>query len=118
LRRVITETIWAFRDKDGGTFKPDAKIESWQVSLIKSSIEVFEHQFSAELKKMVIYAVPRRGIFDTERLVASAEGHLPQSIRDDLSSFVIRSSGPPVDALHSGCFRQPVFTRCGLPGAR
>ena len=102
LRRVITETIWAFRDKDGGTFKPDAKIESWQVSLIKSSIEVFEHQF----------------IFDTERLVASAEGHLPQSIRDDLSSFVIRSSGPPVDALHSGCFRQPVFTRCGLPGAR
>ena len=59
-------------------------IEPWRLNRIKAQIEIFEHQFSAELKKTAIYAVPKRGIFDTEELVDAAEKHLPEAIHSIL----------------------------------
>lgn len=90
LRGTITSFISRFREKETGKFlpKPDA-LESWELANIKSLVEIFEHQFSAEVKKTATYVVPRRGIFDTERLVDNADEHLPDNVRANLPRFVL-----------------------------
>lgn len=81
LLAQIENTIPNFRDQDGKYDTDNARrLEDWQLSELRSLIEMFEHQFSAELKKTAAYAVPRRGIFDTEKLVDHAERHFSQAV--------------------------------------
>lgn len=114
LQESITVAINSFRDAETGRFKPEAQpLEGWRQREIKTAIEVFEHLFSAELKKLSVYAVPRRGIFDTERLVDTAEEHLPESIRVSLPRFVIaefREAGR--------CFAFGLFSASGFHALR
>lgn len=106
----IEVAVRSFRDADTGRFKADAQpLENWRQSEIKTAIEVFEHQFSAELKKQSVYAVPRRGIFDTEKLVDTAEEHLPESIRSSLPKFVVAEFREAGRCLAFGLFSAAGF---------
>jgi hypothetical protein len=108
--RLINAATSEFRDKETGGWKSEVPVlAAWQMSSLKSAIEVLEHQFSAELKKMAIYAVPRRGIFDTEKLVASAEGHIPESVRADLPPFVVSEFRAAGRCLAFGLFSASGF---------
>jgi hypothetical protein len=63
--------------------------EAWRWYAIRSGIDVFEHQFGAELKRMATYGVPDRGIFKTEALVDSADRHIHDSVRSAVPQFAI-----------------------------
>lgn len=87
----ITNSMSHFRDEATRSIAADRPpLETWRLSMMKSGIDVFEHQFSAELKRMAIYLVPRRGIFDTERLVANAELHIADSAREEIGEFATK----------------------------
>lgn len=64
-------------------------IERWELRRLKEKIEIFEHQFSAELKKTATYAVPERGIFNTEQLVDRADVHTHDSVRSLVPEFAL-----------------------------
>lgn len=68
---------------------PAPPIERWKLRALKKKVEIFEHQFSAELKKTAVYAVPERGIFNTEGLAENAEHHIHESIRKEVSKFAL-----------------------------
>jgi HEPN domain-containing protein len=87
----IASGISHFRDEQTrGVTAERPPLPNWRMGTLRSGIDVFEHQFSAELKRMAIYLVPRRGIFDTERLVANADLHIPESVRGILGEFAIK----------------------------
>ena len=70
-----------------GDSPPPADPEPWHWYSIANGVEVFEHQFSAELKKTAAYAVPERGIFKTEGLVDTADNHIHETVRDMMPRF-------------------------------
>lgn len=115
LKKLLDEASREFRSKEegGSPFNAEKNLPPWTASQIKSAIEVFEHQFSAEVKKTAVYAVPRRGIFDTERLVETAEGHLPDSIRDAIPAFAVS------EFRHAGrCLAFGLFSASGFHALR
>lgn len=111
IRGHLRELIDQFRDKESGALNPanSARLEGWEFSRIMPVVEMFEHQFSAELKKMAVYAVPRRGIFDTERLVSGAEAHLPESVRQSVPEFVLNEFRHAGRCLAFGLFSASAF---------
>ncbi len=68
---------------------PAGPIDGYRMRLIIEKIDIFEHQFSAELKKIAVYAVPERGIFNTEGLAEKADNHIHASIRDAIPEFAL-----------------------------
>lgn len=87
----ISSGIAHFRDEQTkGVTAERPPLPYWRMNAVRSGIDIFEHQFSAELKRMAIYLVPRRGIFDTERLVANAELHIPDSAREEIGDFATK----------------------------
>lgn len=67
---------------------PPPPIE-WRWHSLRSGIDIFEHQFSAELQKTATYAVPERGIFNIEGLVDKAYLHIHGSVRGKVNSFAL-----------------------------
>lgn len=65
------------------------EIPRWEISEVRTRIEIFEHQFSAELQKLAVYAVPKRGIFDLEGLVDSADLHIHEAVRTHVPEFAL-----------------------------
>ena len=55
----------------------DEKILSWEVHSITTALTEFETVFREEMREMAAYRVPQRGIFDTARLVDSADQSFP-----------------------------------------
>lgn len=68
---------------------PAPPVPEWRWFAIKNGIDVFEHQFSAELQKIATYAVPDRGIFKTDGLVDAADGHIHETVREHVDEFAI-----------------------------
>lgn len=71
-------------------------LEDWQIYQVAKQIDIFEHQLNAEMKRIAAYAVPKRGIFDTERLVSAAEASIPEQLRQvmpEMASTEFRASG-------------------------
>ncbi|MEP7245559.1 MAG: hypothetical protein ABI885_18060 [Gammaproteobacteria bacterium] len=66
---------------------PGPAPEPWQWFQVRSNIDVFEHQFSAELKKMAAYAVPERGIYKIDGLVDNADKHIHHTVIDIVDDF-------------------------------
>lgn len=62
-------------------------VPTYELMHVRSQIDIFEHQFSAELAKLAVYAVPAQGIFSTERLVDNADLHIHESVRERVPSF-------------------------------
>lgn len=75
------------QDDEGRLRLPEKPLSSWQLQTLIKSIETFEHQLSAELKKVSTYLVPERGIFNTERLVDDADKHIHESVRSAVPEF-------------------------------
>lgn len=112
LKVLLDDASKEFRSKEEGgatPFKAEKTLPPWTASQIKSAVEVFEHQFSAEVKKTAVYAVPRRGIFDTERLVEGADGHLPESIRNTIPKFTVSEFRQAGRCLAFGLFSASGF---------
>lgn len=68
----------------------------WKWYSVRTGIDIFEHQFSAELKKTATYAVPQKGIFSTEGLVDMADNHIHETVRASVPEFALeefRASG-------------------------
>ena len=68
---------------------PPPVVETWRWYSIRNEIDVFEHQFSAELKKMAVYQVPARGIYNIELLVDQAHLHIHDTVRHEPTDFAI-----------------------------
>lgn len=81
----------------------------WRWNALLSDINVFEHQFSAELKQMSVYAVPRRGIYDTALLIDSADGHLPDPALERSPEFVRSEFKAAGRCLAFGLFSASAF---------
>ena len=88
-------------------------VETWRWYSIRTGLDKFEHQFSAELKKLSAYAVPDRGIFKTEGLVDAADNHIHESIRGWVPEFAraeFRAAGK--------CFAFGLYSASGFHSAR
>ncbi len=109
LKALLDTASEEFRNKEEGAYRAEKALHTWTASQIKSAIEVFEHQFSAEVKKTPVYAVPRRGIFDTERLVETADSHLPDSIRRTIPKFAVSEFRQAGRCLAFGLFSASGF---------
>lgn len=84
LLREIEEKLKYFESEtDVPDFNKEA-LPPWFIGRVRERIDVFEHQFSAEIKKISTYAVPDRGLFSTEKLVDNADLHLPLDVRTSL----------------------------------
>lgn len=109
LQRLAEE----FRGSDGNMNVPDEPLPQWNLTILTSSIETFEHQLSAELKNLGTYIVPERGIFDTQRLVDRADNHIHQDVRQFVSKFAraeFRKAGR--------CLAFGLFSASGFHSAR
>ena len=62
-------------------------LKRFQLYGLRSDIEKFEHQFSAELKRQAAYTVPRQDIFQTDLLVDNAQNRIHESVRDAVPEF-------------------------------
>lgn len=75
---------------------PDDMIDSHEMTLLGSLVEKFETSLAAEFSRKAIYAVPKRGLFDSYALAEHADkqfgedvlNRMPPAMRDD-----IRESG-------------------------
>ena len=85
IAQALEATVSA--SSSGSPPEGPAVIPPYQMHRLKGKIEIFEHQFSAELKKTAAYVVPERGIFKTEGLVEEAEKHIHESVRDAVPEF-------------------------------
>lgn len=67
-------------------------IDAHELTLLTSLVEKFETSFAAELSRRAIYAVPKRGLFDSYDLAENADtqfsedilGRMPESMREDI----------------------------------
>lgn len=70
----------------------DEVIDAHELTLLSSLVEKFETAFAAELSRRAIYAVPKRGLFDSYDLAENADNQfsaemierMPASMRDDI----------------------------------
>ena len=76
-----------FEDDKEQLTVPDDALPTWHFNMLHQSIETFEHQFSAELKKIGTYLVPERGIFNTAGLMDGADNHIHESVREAVPEF-------------------------------
>ncbi|HEV2163084.1 MAG TPA: hypothetical protein VGR52_12745 [Stellaceae bacterium] len=140
LSDAITDVIRAtfFRKGDDGKMQfhlpadnADA-IDEWKWNSIKSAITTFETVFSAEMREVATYFVPRREIYSTPALVDSADesfpasllGFLPQKTRDDwkaagrcLAFNLLSASGFHVARVVEGTVELYYQLFSGKPGA-
>jgi hypothetical protein len=99
--------------KDGAFNVPEEPVPSSKLSMLITDIERFEHQLSAELKKIGTYYVPERGIYNTERLVDSADKHIHKSVRDGVPHFSLQ------EIRRSGrCLAFGLYSASGFHAAR
>jgi hypothetical protein len=84
-----------FIDPSTRQFRFPAKedmIESHELTLLTSLVEKFETALAAELSRKAIYAVPKRGLFDSYDLAENADiqfsdeisARMPAGVRDDI----------------------------------
>lgn len=64
---------WAF-PQDGEIVK------DWEWSWLRSAIENFEMVFSDEMREAATYRVPRKGIYDTPKLIDAADETFPSEV--------------------------------------
>ncbi len=80
--------------KDDGTVDLDKdwseKIPSWQLVNVRSALDKFEHTLAAELRGATTYYVPRIGIYDTAKLVDSAEQHVDDGLRSSMNEMAVK----------------------------
>lgn len=59
-------------------------VEAHELNLLRSMVEKFESALAAELSRKAIYAVPKRGLFDTWQLAEQAEEQFSEEVRKNL----------------------------------
>jgi hypothetical protein len=79
----FTTEHYANKDQAKRDEENDKKV-GWKGHEIREAFDAFEHVFAAEVEASAIYAVPKRGIYETASLVETAFNHFPE----DLLPFV------------------------------
>lgn len=107
-------------------------VKDWEWSWLRSVIENFEMVFSDEMREAATYRVPRKGIYDTPKLIDAADetfppevlAVLPQKTRDDwcaagrcLAFNLLSASGFHVTRAVEGTLEAYYQVFSGKPGA-
>lgn len=110
LHRDVRRAYAHFKHDTEESFDPSKPpLETWALYGVRTNLDIFEHQFSAEIKKTATYAVPQRGIFNTELLVDHAEAHIPESLRSAVPEFAVSEFQAAGRALAFGLFSASGF---------
>jgi len=69
------------KEAEEKTEQYSAEKVGFKAHTITEALQAFEHVFAAEVESSAIYAVPKRGIYETGSLVEAAANHFPEDLR-------------------------------------
>ncbi|MDB5411329.1 MAG: hypothetical protein JWL84_6241 [Rhodospirillales bacterium] len=113
LNLIFSENYQNSEGKFDLTKDWNEKLPPWAMNFVKSALTKFENNLAAELREASTYYVVDRGIYNTSKLVESAEHKIPGDLRNLMNPMAVKDFH---DAGRCLAFNLP--TASGLHSAR